>query len=164
MEAVNAAVESVRRRDSHAPASLAGAREASGSRTLFPIRQDGNINTATSRPAATSHHHQPQHHFHLRSALSSTPVIAPLHDPPHLARATMFAARANQENAVHEQQTAKSLTAGGKGLLAPKTPFGKARNNENAAQAQAKTAGGKAGRADVFVTPASMCCQRQPRL
>lgn len=85
----------------------------------------------------------------------------------------MFASRANQENAIYEQQTAaaaKPLNQGVKGLApktpgnkAPKTPFKVPLNDENA-----KTGGkgkqkglfgdGKAGKADMsaFVTPAGM--------
>lgn len=85
----------------------------------------------------------------------------------------MFASRANQENVIHEQQTAaaaKPLNAGVKGLApktpgakAPKTPFGGKRNDENANFGGGKTGGkgglfgdGKGGKVDksAFVTPA----------
>ncbi|KAK3718918.1 hypothetical protein LTR37_004834 [Vermiconidia calcicola] len=88
----------------------------------------------------------------------------------------MFAARANQENAIYEQQTAaaaKPLNQGVKGLApktpgnkAPKTPFKVSRNDENATFGVGKTGGkgkqdglfeeGKGGRLDkaAFVTPA----------
>lgn len=88
----------------------------------------------------------------------------------------MFAARANQENAVYEQQTAaaaKPLNQGVKGL-APKTPGNKAAktpfkiplNDENGGLGGGKTGGkgkqqglfgdGKGGKLDAsaFVTPA----------
>lgn len=78
----------------------------------------------------------------------------------------MFASRANQENAIYNQQTAaaaKPLNQGVKGL-APKTPGGKApRNDENAIFGAGKTGGkgvllegGKGGKLDksAFVTPA----------
>ncbi len=80
----------------------------------------------------------------------------------------MFAARANQENAIYEQQTAaaaKPLNQGVKGL-APKTPgktpFKVALNDENARLGLGKTGGkgkdglfgdGKVDRS-AFVTPA----------
>ena len=78
----------------------------------------------------------------------------------------MFASRLNQENALHEQQTAaaaKPLNQGVKGL-APKTPGIKpSRNDENVTFGQGKTGGkGKQGglfgdgKGDksAFVTPA----------
>ena len=87
----------------------------------------------------------------------------------------MFAARANQENAIHEQQTAaaaKPLNQGVKGLApktpankAPKTPFKVALNDENAALGDGKTGGkgkvdrlfgeGRSGKVDrsAFATP-----------
>jgi hypothetical protein len=80
----------------------------------------------------------------------------------------MFAARANQENAIYEQQAAaaaKPLNQGVKGLVpktpaskVPKTPF-KA-NDENAMTVGRKTevANGTGAKQDksVFVTPAGM--------
>jgi hypothetical protein len=87
----------------------------------------------------------------------------------------MFAARANQENAVYGQQTAaaaKPLNQGVKGFApktpgnkAPKTPFKLPLNDENAALRGGKTGGkgkdglfaeGKSGKVDrsAFVTPA----------
>jgi hypothetical protein len=62
----------------------------------------------------------------------------------------MFAARADQENAVHAQQTAaaakplnqgvKGLTAKTPGNRAPKTPFKIPLNDENAVQVAGKSA------------------------
>ena len=88
----------------------------------------------------------------------------------------MFAARANQENAIYEQQAAaaaKPLNQGVKGLApktpankAPKTPFKVPLNDENATFGGEKTGGkgkqgglfgeGKNGKVDrsAFVTPA----------
>lgn len=86
----------------------------------------------------------------------------------------MFASRANQENAIYEQQTAaaaKPLNQGVKGLAPktpgakapPKTPFKVPLNDENAAFGGGKTGGkgglfgdGKGGKVDksAFVTPA----------
>lgn len=80
----------------------------------------------------------------------------------------MFTNRANQENAIYEQQTAaaaKSLNQGYKGLApktpgndASKTPFKIQRNDENMLAAQGKAGGKdiKGTRAQAFVTPASM--------
>ena len=97
----------------------------------------------------------------------------------NFSASTMFAARANQENAIYEQQTAaaaKPLNQGVKGLApktpgnkAPKTPFKVSRNDENATFGVGKTGGkgkqdglfeeGKGGRLDkaAFVTPAGLC-------
>ena len=88
----------------------------------------------------------------------------------------MFAARANQENAIYEQQTAaaaKPLNQGVKGLApktpanrAPKTPFKIPLNDENATFRSGKTGGqrkqdglfgqGKEGKVEksAFLTPA----------
>ena len=86
----------------------------------------------------------------------------------------MFASRANQENAIYEQQTAaaaKPLNQGVKGLAPntpgakapPKTPFKVPLNDENAKFGAGKTGGkgglfgdGKSGKVDksAFVTPA----------
>lgn len=90
----------------------------------------------------------------------------------------MFASRANNENAIYEQQTAaaaKPLNQGLKGLQpktpgnkAPKTPFKVPLNDENATQGIAKTGGkgkhgalfgeGKGGKVEgnAFVTPAGV--------
>ena len=90
----------------------------------------------------------------------------------------MFATRANNENAIYEQQTAaaaKPLNQGVKGLApktpgnkAPKTPFRVPLNDENATQIGGKTVGkgkqatlfgdGKSGKveATTFATPAGM--------
>ena len=71
----------------------------------------------------------------------------------------MFAARANQENAIYEQQTAaaaKPLNQGVKGLApktpgnkAPKAPFKVALNDENATFGAGKT-GGKGKQDELF--------------
>lgn len=85
----------------------------------------------------------------------------------------MFATRNNNENAIYEQQTAaaaKPLNQGVKGLQpktpgnkqAPKTPFTRRQNDENAAFVPGKTGGkGKEGKGEggkddrsAFVTPA----------
>ncbi|KAF2166449.1 hypothetical protein M409DRAFT_23089 [Zasmidium cellare ATCC 36951] len=78
----------------------------------------------------------------------------------------MFASR-NNENAIYEQQqaaAAKPLNQGVKGLAPktpankpPKTPFGKGRNDENAALLFGKDGGAKEGKAErnAFVTPAN---------
>ncbi len=88
----------------------------------------------------------------------------------------MFASRVNQENAIHEQQTAaaaKPLNQGVKGLApktpgnkAPKSPFKVSLNDENAALPAVKTGGkgkqdglfgeGKSTKVDrtAFLTPA----------
>ena len=90
----------------------------------------------------------------------------------------MFASRANNENAIYEQQTAaaaKPLNQGVKGLApktpankAPKTPFKVPLNDENVPLGGAKTEGkakqdglfgdGKSSKLDqkAFVTPAGM--------
>ena len=90
----------------------------------------------------------------------------------------MFASRANNENAIYEQQTAaaaKPLNQGVKGLQpktpgnkAPKTPFKVSLNDENATLGAGKTGGkgkqsalfgeGKGGKVEsnAFVTPAGM--------
>lgn len=83
----------------------------------------------------------------------------------------MFATRANQENAVHQQQTATAAKNQNLNGLAPKTPGLKPKtpfkangNNENAAFGPGKTGGkgkdglfgdGKGGKADdsAFMTP-----------
>ncbi|KAK4500192.1 hypothetical protein PRZ48_008378 [Zasmidium cellare] len=78
----------------------------------------------------------------------------------------MFATR-NNENAIYEQQqaaAAKPLNHGVKGLAPktpankpPKTPFGKGKNDENAALLFGKDGGAKEGKAErnAFVTPAN---------
>ncbi len=86
----------------------------------------------------------------------------------------MFAARVNQENAIYTQQTAaaaKPLNQGVKGLApktpgnkAPKTPFNRQHNDENAAKTGGKGkqdglfGEGKGGKVDksAFLTPAGM--------
>ena len=90
----------------------------------------------------------------------------------------MFASRANNENAIYEQQTAaaaKPLNQGVKGLQpktpgnkAPKTPFKVSLNDENVTLGAGKTGGkgkqaalfgeGKGGKVEsnAFVTPAGM--------
>lgn len=89
----------------------------------------------------------------------------------------MFAARNNNENAIYEQQqatAAKPLNQGIKGLAPktpankpPKTPFGRNKNDENAALAWGKNGGGQEGKAErnTFVTPASeyFCDNHTPR-
>lgn len=93
----------------------------------------------------------------------------------------MFATRANQENAVHQQQTATAAKNQNlQGLapktpgLKPKTPFKANGNDENAAFGPGKTGGkgkdgglfgeGKGGKADqsAFMTPAGMLCLYMP--
>ena len=95
----------------------------------------------------------------------------------------MFAARANNENAIYEQQTAaasKPLNQGVRGLApktpgnkAPKTPFKVPLNDENITLGGGKTGGkgkqdglfgeGKSGKVDrsAFVTPAGMLKSRE---
>jgi hypothetical protein len=90
----------------------------------------------------------------------------------------MFAARADQENFVHEQQTvaaAKPLNQGVRGFTAktpgnkaPKTPFKIPLNDENAAGYTGKNGlktNGKAftiGKKNAFVTPGTTIWNRGP--
>lgn len=78
----------------------------------------------------------------------------------------MFSTRGNNENAIYEQQqaaAAKPLNQSIRGLApktpankAPKTPFGKTGNNENAQHDFGKTNGkGAKAERNAFMTPAS---------
>ncbi|KAK6432711.1 hypothetical protein LTR95_011114 [Oleoguttula sp. CCFEE 5521] len=74
----------------------------------------------------------------------------------------MFATRANQENAVYQQQAATAVKNEGlkatapktPGNKAPKTPFKKPSNNENVVFNPGKTNGKAKDQTDAFLTPA----------